>query len=97
MDLGERRCKRAQTAHAADDRHVLVHQRCHPLAVHVCAVSIVTCQNIVGTLSLIYPPLVVPVSFVKVILTAVSCCGVRLPLTLTTLRVQSSLKPETLG
>lgn len=35
----------AQAADAADDGHVLVDQRCHPLAVQVTAVAVVTCNR----------------------------------------------------
>lgn len=44
VDIGIRGGERSQAADTADHWHVLVHQWCHPLAVHVAAVAIVTWQ-----------------------------------------------------
>lgn len=43
VDFGVRRRERTQTANAADDRHMLVNQWCHALALQVTAVPIITC------------------------------------------------------
>lgn len=42
VDIGVDGGERPETANAADDRHVLVNQRRHPLVVQVTAVSVVT-------------------------------------------------------
>lgn len=42
VDIGVDGGERPETANAADDGHVLVNQRCHPLVVQVTAVPVVT-------------------------------------------------------